>query len=209
MMVQHYIFGYGSLICSHSRAVTASSDAAQPAAIPVKVSGLERVWSKRSAKLGMTAVGIRFAQDASTVGVLVPVTEADLARFDVREQGYSRVALSLDDGATWARVASVEEEVGASLRFHYPTLHQYGFGPNTSGPLHLPHQYIDRSHFSPHFSYCSSMTCCPWPAAARTTHCPHFPSHPAISQSAPHPAPHRSSPYPTPQPAPQPTQQTQ
>jgi hypothetical protein len=36
------------------------------------------------------------------------------------------VALSLDDGATWARVASVEEEVGASLRFHYPTLHQYG-----------------------------------------------------------------------------------
>ena len=37
-----------------------------------------------------------------------------------------RVALSLDGGGTWARAASVEEEVGASLRFHYPTLHQYG-----------------------------------------------------------------------------------
>jgi hypothetical protein len=150
MMVQHYIFGYGSLICSHSRAVTASSDAAQPAAIPVKVSGLERVWSKRSAKLGMTAVGIRFAQDASTVGVLVPVTEADLARFDVREQGYSRVALSLDDvdllptvGKTKdAHESSGETQEQGSPDQSHPFMQIWAYVPDEHAPADADHPIV-------------------------------------------------------------------
>ncbi|KAK3275980.1 hypothetical protein CYMTET_15922 [Cymbomonas tetramitiformis] len=37
-----------------------------------------------------------------------------------------RVAISSDSGATWQRMATIEDEVGASLRYHYPTLQQYG-----------------------------------------------------------------------------------
>eukprot|EP00238_Polyblepharides_amylifera_P000646 CAMPEP_0196570914 /NCGR_PEP_ID=MMETSP1081-20130531/1069_1 /TAXON_ID=36882 /ORGANISM="Pyramimonas amylifera, Strain CCMP720" /LENGTH=419 /DNA_ID=CAMNT_0041887605 /DNA_START=333 /DNA_END=1592 /DNA_ORIENTATION=- len=37
-----------------------------------------------------------------------------------------RVALSFDDGNTWDRVATIEDQIGTTLRFHYPTLQQYG-----------------------------------------------------------------------------------
>lgn len=95
-MMQHYIFGYGSLICSHSRAMTLPQHAYK-VVTPVTVYGVERVWSKRSKKLGMTAMGIRFVPDANTAGVILPVTEEELPKFDQREQGYSRVLLDLDD----------------------------------------------------------------------------------------------------------------
>jgi len=36
------------------------------------------------------------------------------------------VALSMDSGNTWSKVAVIEDEIGASLRFHYPTIQQYG-----------------------------------------------------------------------------------
>ena len=70
---------------------------ADKVATPVEVHGIERVWSKRSKKLGMTAMGIRKQEGASTVGVILPVDEADLPKFDQREQGYSRILIDLDD----------------------------------------------------------------------------------------------------------------
>lgn len=88
----HYIFGYGSLICSRSRSLTAPETISKPA-IPVLVSGLETVWAKRSYKLGMTAMGVRTNADASALGVILPVAEEDLCKFDDREKGYSRVCL--------------------------------------------------------------------------------------------------------------------
>lgn len=94
MKVQNYVFGYGSLICPHSRAVTAPSSAMKEA-VPVVVHGLERIFSKRTQR-GMTAMGVRFQDDAECVGVLVPVTEDELEKFDVREQGYDRKALSIE-----------------------------------------------------------------------------------------------------------------
>jgi hypothetical protein len=45
----------------------------------------------------MTAMGIRMRQNAECVGVLVPVDEAELARFDVRETGYDRVPIAHQD----------------------------------------------------------------------------------------------------------------
>lgn len=91
----HFIFGYGSLICSHSRAVT-SPEHAHTVVTPVLVRGVERVWSKRT-NAGMTAMGIRFNMAASTVGVLLPVTSEDIQKFDEREQGYDRIELRLSD----------------------------------------------------------------------------------------------------------------
>jgi len=97
--IQHFIFGYGSLISSNSRAVTIPEHA-DSVVTPVVVEGLERVWSKRTSH-GMTAMGVSFADDetnknAECVGVLLPVSETDLVRFDAREKGYDRVRLDLE-----------------------------------------------------------------------------------------------------------------
>ncbi|KAI2508184.1 hypothetical protein MHU86_6235 [Fragilaria crotonensis] len=95
MKVQsQFIFGYGSLICSHSRAVT-SPEHAHSFVTPVAVKGVERVWSKRSHR--MTAMGIRFNSSALTMGILLPVTAQDIKAFDRREQGYDRIELRLSD----------------------------------------------------------------------------------------------------------------
>ena len=45
----------------------------------------------------MTAMGVRFQDDAECVGVLVPVDDTELAQFDKREKGYDRVPLYLGD----------------------------------------------------------------------------------------------------------------
>ena len=95
MKVQsQFIFGYGSLICSHSRAVT-SPEHADDFVTPVAVKGVERVWSKRTHQ--MTAMGIRFNSAALTMGILLPVTAQDIKAFDRREQGYDRIELRLSD----------------------------------------------------------------------------------------------------------------
>ena len=90
--IQHFIFGYGSLICPHSRAVTAPT-LAQKTATPVLVKHVERTWAKVST--GFTAMGVRFQDDAECVGVLLPVDDVELEQFDEREQGYNRVPLSI------------------------------------------------------------------------------------------------------------------
>jgi hypothetical protein len=42
----------------------------------------------------MTAMGVRFVQNAQCVGILVPVTQEELQLFDEREIGYERVLLN-------------------------------------------------------------------------------------------------------------------
>lgn len=89
-----YVFGYGSLMCSHSRALTAPS-LAKIHVTPVVITNVEPVFAKRS-KIGMTAMGIRHQRGASTFGVVVPVPPLDLPKFDDREKGYSRISLPLE-----------------------------------------------------------------------------------------------------------------
>jgi hypothetical protein len=110
----HFVFGYGSLICPESRAITAPEQS-HKIATPVQVKNVERVWSKRTAR-GMTAMGVRFVpESASTaasasasaasasaasaycIGVILPVSDKELALFDEREQGYDRVPLELSN----------------------------------------------------------------------------------------------------------------
>jgi cation transport regulator ChaC len=91
----HFVFGYGSLICPESRAITAPEQA-HKIATPVSVRNVERVWSKRTSR-GMTAMGVRFVEDAECIGVILPVSDRELAQFDEREQGYDRVPLELSD----------------------------------------------------------------------------------------------------------------
>jgi len=95
-----FIFGYGSLINSASRNSTAGK---MIPAIPVRVSaafGYIRAWDDRSTS-GFTALGLRKPganEKASTInGVLYPVEGGDMAKYDVREQGYRRVEVPRDE----------------------------------------------------------------------------------------------------------------
>ena len=93
-VVQEFVFGYGSLICPVSRALTAPA-LAEKTVTPVLVKHVERTWAKRC--WGMTAMGVRFKDDARCVGVLLPVNNHELKQFDRREYGYDRVPLYLGD----------------------------------------------------------------------------------------------------------------
>lgn len=105
----NFIFGYGSLINSASRAVTAG---APIHAIPVRVSaafGYIRAWNERSPS-GFTALGLRRPEPGESPmtinGVLYPVTGDDMAAFDGREAGYVRLEVPRGDiqSLSWERL---------------------------------------------------------------------------------------------------------
>jgi hypothetical protein len=79
-------------MCAKSRAVTAPEQMGKMVT-PVRVQGLERVWSKRSIS-GMTAMGVQFREKAECAGICIPVSRDELDHFDQREVGYTRVPLS-------------------------------------------------------------------------------------------------------------------
>jgi hypothetical protein len=88
-MKKCYIFGYGSLINSYSRAVTGMSGDG----IPVRVKGVKRSWVAVSKKYPMAAVGIEPDPDSYCNGVVFSIDEKELSKFDLRERGYRRVIL--------------------------------------------------------------------------------------------------------------------
>jgi hypothetical protein len=101
-----FIFGYGSLINSSSRAATAGRPVA---AIPVRVAaafGYVRSWSDRASS-GFTALGLRRPSGGEAPmtinGVLYPVAGNDMSAFDAREKGYVRVEVprALMEAVSW------------------------------------------------------------------------------------------------------------
>lgn len=97
---RHYIFGYGSLINSLSRAVTGESGSV----LPVKVCGYERSWSVMSADIGMSSVAVVQREGALCNGVLVEVPESEIPHFDLREQGYQRARIEAHQIQTYQEV---------------------------------------------------------------------------------------------------------
>jgi len=122
--MRQYVFGYGSLICSESRAVTAaalggsSSDtddnAGEPRSIPVRVKNWVRLWNVRgyNTYLGVECVGTSdndaavaaavssTSQPHSCVGVLFPLPSSNgdgeaLKALDIREKAYKRHRVEL------------------------------------------------------------------------------------------------------------------
>jgi hypothetical protein len=109
--VRNFVFGYGSLICDESRALSiptlhdgvgsggrrarAAAAAVALPPLPVTIHHVQRVWSART-KNGWTAVGVRFENDQNCTGVLIEVTADELANLDQREASYDRSPLRLD-----------------------------------------------------------------------------------------------------------------
>jgi hypothetical protein len=105
-MPNDFIFGYGSLINTHLRDHTS---AVPIAGMPARLSaafGYLRAWVFRCPS-GFTALGLRRprrGEAAMTVnGVMYPVDPADLAAFDLREAGYRRVPVPIEqiEAVSW------------------------------------------------------------------------------------------------------------
>lgn len=90
--LDNYIFGYGSLINSESRARTGDTGAA----IAVRVKGIQREWNFAAKTNRMTALGIREEPNSVANGVIFHVPKDQLNLFDNRERGYKRKVLSTD-----------------------------------------------------------------------------------------------------------------
>jgi hypothetical protein len=87
--MSHYLFGYGSLINSASRAKTGDTGAA----FPVQVRGFRRAWNVVAAGGGYTAVGLTQSSASWCNGVLIEVTAEELPKFDRREHLYDRATI--------------------------------------------------------------------------------------------------------------------
>lgn len=81
-------------MCPLSRARTTTVQKAHP----VVVHGLQRSWTARAQKSGMTAVGVvptttTTTKSSSCAGVLMKVSSRELEQFDLREKSYHRIPL--------------------------------------------------------------------------------------------------------------------
>jgi hypothetical protein len=104
--IRHYIFGYGSLVCSKSRKITAPT-LTKPAQ-PVVINHIRRTWTARIPHRGdviredldhiihgQTAMGVEMSEGHNCTGVLIEVEADELVNFDIREGGYERVEIDL------------------------------------------------------------------------------------------------------------------
>lgn len=87
-----YIFGYGSLMNSASRQLTGQTSAA----VPAVVAGFQRHWGKIDSSYSISPLVVDKGNGVVN-GVLLEVSEAGLAEFDIRERGYHRVLIARSD----------------------------------------------------------------------------------------------------------------
>ncbi len=100
---QKYIFGYGSLIQIESRMRTVPKAFA---ASPAIVKGISRGWYYQAASFSLnpTYLGAVVNENATTNGVIYPVSDEELLATDARESDYTRTlfprsAITMLDGS--------------------------------------------------------------------------------------------------------------
>jgi hypothetical protein len=94
--MQHFLFGYGSLINADSRRITGETGHSAP----VRVSGLQRSWNVTAPDMKMAGVGVTAHKSATCNGVLVTIQESEIPVFDEREivgtdHSYDRMEIPL------------------------------------------------------------------------------------------------------------------
>lgn len=86
-----FIFGYGSLINEASRLLTGQTGRA----VPAIAHGFRRSWGKIDDSYILSPLVVTQGK-GSTNGVLIEITEDELAEFDRREKGYYRTEIAPD-----------------------------------------------------------------------------------------------------------------
>lgn len=91
--VQHYVFGYGSLIERESRTRTTPHAEHAP---PVIVRGVQRGWWSHGTDIGFSTcfLGAKILPSAECNGVIYRVSDEELAQLDERESMYDRVQVA-------------------------------------------------------------------------------------------------------------------
>lgn len=98
---KHYIFGYGSLVNSESRAASLKCQKSVVAARISPEFGYKRVWNYRGP--GFTALGLVKTENATSInGIIYGVDESNMDILDEREKDYIRVEVP------WELVESVD-----------------------------------------------------------------------------------------------------
>jgi Gamma-glutamyl cyclotransferase, AIG2-like len=130
----NYVFGYGSLMEKASRTRT------EPKAVdayPAIIGGYKRGWYNRDpATIGFqpTFLGVVPFHDAVCNGVIFPVTDEQLIRFNEREKGYHTETITGDkvellDGRPWlepdATVYIYVTDNQVEPNFEYPIVQSY------------------------------------------------------------------------------------
>lgn len=125
----NYIFGYGSLLCPKSRGITAPRLAnnkylqGETSPLPVIVHNVERSWTARG--MGndgdddgdgggdyLTYVSLQKKTGSKCAGVLIEVNDMELQQFDIRESGYDRVLVDINDVD---HINSISSSIGSSI----------------------------------------------------------------------------------------------
>lgn len=81
LLMNHYLFGYGSLISKQSRLATGKTGVA----IPVTIQGFQREWNVISPEMKISGVGVVSKNNSTCNGVLVEIDENEIPLFDKRE----------------------------------------------------------------------------------------------------------------------------
>ena len=94
--MKNYILGYGSLIEKESRLRTTPS---AELAFPVIVSGFKRGWFARTGVSGLSTTFLGCIRDEHSHmnGIIYEVSEYDLHLTDLREKGYKRVRIDIEN----------------------------------------------------------------------------------------------------------------
>lgn len=121
---KQFIFGYGSLVESKSRAMTS------PTALyasPVNIAGIQRGWFDQTGgvSLSTTYLGAVPNASASCNGVIFQVSQQQLDAFDQRETGYNREKIdrqnvTMLDGSQTAPEGDIWYYANAEKRFASP-----------------------------------------------------------------------------------------
>ena len=89
--MQHYLFGYGSLICTIRR----NRHTKEVEAIPVRVRGLQRCWNYHNPQRMRNVLGVFVKEGTICNGVIFPVD--DFSKLNERENGYNLVEIDGKD----------------------------------------------------------------------------------------------------------------
>ena len=101
-----YLFGYGSLLSPVSIARTVQRPVTMTDLLPARVRGFKRSWTaaadvivtEQGVSRDYTALFLDLSTDHGMIcnGVLLRVTDGDLARLDLRERTYQRISVQAE-----------------------------------------------------------------------------------------------------------------
>lgn len=130
--MKNYIIGYGSLINVESQNITGKS----LSSIPAILNGYSRSWTVTYDHLKFCALGV-YENPAHKINVVIFEAE-DLAVFDAREHGYTRIEISTSQLTAWDKSFPVPTD--GKIWIYLPYAEKFG---QASDRHYIWQSYVD------------------------------------------------------------------